>query len=88
MIQNPKIPLGRQCLRGTLTTADPDLGGLSEGELLDLTVPSESLNRRVLVMWLYLRERSEMALEKFDELVTSLADREMHKRAVSESAKQ
>jgi len=70
-------------LRGTLTAGDLDLGGLSEGELLDLTVPSQSLSRRVLILWLYLRERSEMELEQFDTLVTSLAEKELSKRAVA-----
>lgn len=88
LVQNLKILRRPQRMGGTLTTPGPDLGGLSEGDLLDLTVPSESLNRRVLVMWLYLREGSQMGLEQFDAVVTSLAEKEMRKRAVSESAKE
>ena len=75
-------------LRGTFTTAGPDLCGLSEGELLDLAVPSQSLSRRVLVLWLYLNERSEIGLEQFDSLLTFQAEKELHKRSISESAKQ
>jgi len=75
-------------LGGTFTAADPDLGGLSEGELLDLAVPSQSISRRVLILWLYLKERSEMELEQFDSIMTSLAEKELHKRAISETAKQ
>jgi hypothetical protein len=75
-------------LGGTFTAADPDLGGLSEGELLDLAVPSQSISRRVLVLWLYLSERSEIGLEQFDSLLTSQAEKELHKRSISENAKQ
>jgi hypothetical protein len=60
---------------------------LSEGELLDLAVPSGSLNRRVLVMWLYIKARSDMELEKFDTLLTELAEKELNSRAVSASPK-
>lgn len=58
-----------------------NLAGLSDGELLDLAVPSDSMNRRILVMWLYLKERSQMKLEQFDSLVTALAEKELHRRS-------
>ena len=60
-----------------------DLGSLSDGELLDLAVPSQSLNRRVLVMWLYLKERTEMDLEQFDSMLTTLAEKELQSRSVT-----
>ncbi len=62
-----------------------DLGSLSDGELLDLAVPSQSLNRRILVMWLYLREHPQIGLEQFDSLLTSLAENELQKRSVSQN---
>jgi hypothetical protein len=83
-----KIPENRRYIGGTFTASDLDLGGISEGELLDLAVPSQSMSRRVLVLWLYLKERPEIELEQFDSLLTSLAEKELHKRAISESAKQ
>jgi hypothetical protein len=67
-------------------SANPDLGGLSEGELLDLAVPSQSLNRRVLVLWIYLREHPNIGLDDFDSALTSLADKELQRRAISEKA--
>ncbi len=65
-----------------------DLSSLSDGELLDLAVPSDSLSRRVLVMWLYLKEGKypEMTLQEFDLSVTSAAEKELQKRAISKAA--
>ena len=83
-----KIPESRQYIGGAFTAADLDLSGLSEGELLDLAVPSQSLNRRVLVLWLYLNEGSEMGLELFDSTLTTQAEKELHERSISENAKQ
>jgi hypothetical protein len=60
-----------------------DLSSLSDGELLDLAVPSQSLNRRVLVMWLYLKEHPQIALEQFDAMLTALAEKELQKRSVT-----
>jgi hypothetical protein len=60
-----------------------DLSSLSDGELLDLVVPSESSNRRVLVMWLYLREQPEIGLGAFDSLLASLAEKELQRRSIS-----
>ena len=56
---------------------------LSDGELLELAVPSEppTQSRRVLVIWLYLKESPKVALEEFDRSLTSLADKELERRA-------
>ena len=58
-----------------------DLSTLSEGELMELTVPSTSMNRRVLVMWLYLKVKFDKPLDEFDLLLSSLAEKELHRRA-------
>ena len=63
-----------------------DLSNVSDGELLDLVVPSGSSNRRVLVMWLYLREQPGIPLEAFDSLLASLAERELQRRSISMTA--
>ncbi len=68
-----------------LPDSSVDLSGLSDGELLDLAVPSNSLNRRVLVMWLYLKERPDKGLEEFDLLVATMAERELQRRAIPKS---
>ncbi len=60
-----------------------NLSGLSDGELMDLAVPSGSLNRRVLVMWLFLREKPPMPLEEWDALVAAAAEKELEIRSVS-----
>ena len=65
---------------------DIELGSLSDGELLDLAVPSQSLNRRILVIWLYLKTRRQQSLDEFDSMITGLADRELQKRAISQKA--
>jgi hypothetical protein len=87
LVHKLEIPKVRPLIRGTFTPADPDLGELSEGELLDLAVPSQSVSRRALVIWLYLKERTEIGLEQFDVLLTFLAEKELHKRAASEIAR-
>jgi len=67
---------------------DMDLGGLSDGELLDLVVPSNSMNRRILVMWLYLKQRAQIGLEQFDALLTTLAEKELSRRSVAKNSEQ
>jgi hypothetical protein len=69
--------------RGSNTAESFDLGSLSDGELLDF--PSQSFNRRILVIWLYLKGRSQMGLEQFDALLTTLAEKELHKRSASKN---
>jgi hypothetical protein len=60
-----------------------NLEGLSDGELLELAVPSESptQGRRVLVIWLFLRESPKIGLEEFDRSLTALAEQELERRA-------
>lgn len=65
------------------TASNANLGGLSDGELMDLAVPSGSLNRRVLVMWLFLKEKPPMPLEEWDSLVASAAEKELERRSVA-----
>jgi hypothetical protein len=62
-----------------------NLEGLSDGELLDLAVPSEppTQGRRVLVIWLYLTESPKTSLKEFDHTITALAERELERRADS-----
>ncbi len=62
---------------------DVNLSPLSEGELMELIVPTPTLNRRVLVMWLYLNSKSSQPLEQFDSEVSTLAEKELQKRASS-----
>ena len=50
---------------------------------MDLAVPSGSLNRRVLVMWLFLKEKPPMPLEEWDTLVAAAAEKELETRSVS-----
>jgi hypothetical protein len=64
-----------------MTPETIDLSTLSEGELMELTVPSASMNRRVLVMWLYLKVKIDKPLDEFDLLISSLAEKELHRRA-------
>ena len=56
---------------------------LSDGDLLELAVPSESptQSRRVLVIWLYLKESPKIGLEEFDRSLTILAEKELERRA-------
>lgn len=66
----------------TLMTAQAiDLSALTEGELMELLVPSPTMNRRVLVMWLYLNSKSSESLDQFDLQISSLAEKELQKRA-------
>ncbi len=60
-----------------------NLEGLSDGELLELAVSSETptQSRRVLVIWLYLKEAPKLGLEEFDHSLTSLAEQELERRA-------
>jgi len=60
-----------------------NLEGLSDGELLELAVPSDSptQGRRVLVIWLFLRESPKVGLEEFDRSLTALAEQELERRA-------
>ena len=69
--------------KGSRMSKNVDLSSLSDGELLDLVVPSESSNRRVLVMWLYLREQPEIGLGAFDSLLAPLAEKELQRRSIS-----
>ncbi len=67
--------------RGDASVSPTILADLSEGELMDLLVPSSSSSRRVLVMWLYMKSNAGMALDEFEPLLTSLAERELQSRA-------
>ena len=60
-----------------------NLEKLSDGELLELAVPSESptQSRRVLVIWLYLNDPPKIGLEEFDRSLTVLAEKELQRRA-------
>jgi len=60
-----------------------NLEGLSDGELLELAVPSDSptQGRRVLVIWLFLKESPKIGLEEFDRSLTALAEQELERRA-------
>ncbi len=60
-----------------------NLEGLSDGELLELAVSSETptQSRRVLVIWLYLANSPKMSLEEFDRTLTSMAEEELQRRA-------
>jgi len=60
-----------------------DLKDLSDGELLDLAVPSDSTrnSRRILVMWLYLKEKPPVGLDDFDRLITEAANKELRERS-------
>lgn len=62
-----------------------NLEKLSDGELLELAVPSDSPthSRRVLVIWLYLREAPKVGLEEFDHSITAVAEKELQRRANS-----
>lgn len=60
-----------------------DLAEVSDGELLELMVSSQSTNRRLLVVWLYLQHRVDISIKEFDQLLSSLAETELRKRAAS-----
>ncbi len=59
----------------------PNFSDVSDGELMELLVPSQTSSRRMLVMWLYLRTRRWRSLEEFDQVLTSLAEKELQRRA-------
>lgn len=65
------------------TELSVNLEKLSDGELLELAVPSESptQSRRILVIWLYLNGSPKIGLEEFDRSLTILAERELQRRA-------
>jgi len=65
------------------TDATVNLRSLSDGELMDLAMLSGSLNRRVLVMWLYLREKPPMSLEDWNSHVACAAEKELERRSVA-----
>ena len=60
-----------------------NLEKLSDGDLLELAVPSESptQSRRLLVIWLFLRESPKVGIEEFDRALTALAEKELERRA-------
>ena len=60
-----------------------NLETLSDGELLELAVSSETPteSRRVLVIWLYLKESQKIGLEEFNRSLTELAEKELQRRA-------
>jgi len=60
-----------------------NLETLSDGELLELAVSSETPteSRRVLVIWLYLKEPQKIGLEEFNRSLTDLAEKELQRRA-------
>lgn len=64
-----------------ITEGEVDLSKFSEGELLELMVSSDSSNKRVLVIWIYLQSDQNMTLDEFDRLLPSLAEAEMQRRA-------
>ena len=70
-----------QSRRGDTSISPTILADLSEGELMDLLVPSPSSSRRVLVMWLYLKLNSRIDFEEFEPLLTSMAESELQTRA-------
>ncbi len=63
--------------------APVNLGTLTDGELLELAVSPETptQNRRILVIWLYLKESPKIGLEQFDRSLTELAEKELQRRA-------
>lgn len=75
-----KVELGQIAKRPELSV---NLDGLSDGELLELAVPSENPteSRRVLVIWLFLKECPKVGLEEFDRSLTTMAEQELERRA-------
>ncbi|MGD0176621.1 MAG: hypothetical protein ABSC50_07335 [Candidatus Bathyarchaeia archaeon] len=75
-----KVELGQIAKRPELSV---NLEGLSDGELLELAVPSENPteSRRVLVIWLFLKESPKVGLEEFDRSLTAMAEQELERRA-------
>jgi hypothetical protein len=64
-----------------LQRAEVDLSTLSDGDLLDLAVPVQTLKRRTLIMWLYLKFRPQGSLDKLDVQLALEAEEELKKRA-------
>jgi hypothetical protein len=63
-----------------------DFSELSDGELLELMVSfSQSMSRRLLVVWLYLQHRPDISIKEFDKMLPSLAEAELQKRAASQN---
>ena len=64
-----------------------DFSDLSDGELLELMVSfSQTMSRRLLVVWLYLQNRSTgISIKEFDRMLPSLAENELQKRAASQN---
>ena len=58
-----------------------NLESLSDGDLLELAVPSNSINRRVLVIWMYLKVRTELPVDEFDQMLSVSAEKELQRRA-------
>jgi nucleotide-binding universal stress UspA family protein len=58
-----------------------DLAEFSDSELLELMVPSQSISRRLLVVWLFLQEEASIPIREFDKLLPSLAEAELRNRA-------
>lgn len=64
-----------------LQRGEVDLSTLSDGDLLDLAVPVQTLRRRILLMWLYLKFRPQDSLDKLDAQLALEAEEELKKRA-------
>jgi hypothetical protein len=60
-----------------------NLEKLSDGDLLELAVPSENptQSRRLLVIWLFLKESPKVGIEEFDRTLTAVAEKELERRA-------
>lgn len=67
----------------TVTVALVNLECLSDGELMELAVPSNSMNRRVLVIWMYLKVRSQIPVDEFEQELTASSEKELQRRANS-----
>jgi hypothetical protein len=59
-----------------------DLSELSDGDLMDLAVPSGSVARRVLVIWLFLKNKPPMRIDEWGSLIASSAEKELERRSV------
>jgi len=58
-----------------------DLGGMTDAELMDLAVPIQTLARRVLVMYVYIKSKAEISLDELDAQLALEAEEELKKRA-------
>ena len=63
-----------------------DLSEVSDGELLELMVPVQSMSRRLLVVWLYLQQQGTLPLKEFAEQISSWAEAELQRRASGSAA--